>query len=90
MSQDFFNFILKSDRAVAFDAKDPLVQFSYFAALSQVNLFGQQFILFGINHWIGVNWNEDLVAFAMDPDAVIEVFKIVAWSELNKDILADA
>ena len=37
-----------------------------------------------------MDWNENLVAFTVDPDAVVEIFKFVARSELDKDVLTDA
>lgn len=37
-----------------------------------------------------MNWNQDFVTFAMDSNRVIEILELVAWSELNVDILADS
>lgn len=33
---------------------------------------------------------QDLVSLAVDPDAVVEIFVLVIWSELDVDVFTDA
>ena len=63
---------------------------AYFAVRSHLNLVRQELVLLCMDNWVCMDWNENLVAFTVDPDAVVEIFKFVARSELDKDVLTDA
>jgi hypothetical protein len=60
------------------------------ALASHVNLPGQQAIFLGIDDRVRMNRYQDLISLAVDPDAVVEVFVFVVWSELYVNVLANA
>jgi hypothetical protein len=90
MRIDILNLIFKSDWAVTFNLHCFLVGEAYFAAGAHVKLAWKQAILTAIYHWIGMDWNQDLVTLAVDPDAIIEILELVVWSKLHIDVLTDA
>lgn len=57
---------------------------------SKVDLFWKQFIFLSVDDWVGMYGDEYLISFAMDPDWVVEIFVIVAWRELNKDVFTNS
>ena len=42
-----------------------------------------------MNDRVSMDWNEDFVTLAMNSNAVVEVFELVAWRKLHEDVLTD-
>jgi hypothetical protein len=60
---------------------------SHFVTSSQVKERGQQGILFAVDNGEGVHGDQDLVSFAVDANAVVEVFVLVG-RKLNENVFS--
>ena len=90
MRLDLLNLIFEIDLAVTFDAHRFLVVLANFATLAHVQLFRNDLVFLGVDDWVGVDWNQNLVALAVDSYGIVKVLVLVVRSELNVDVLADS
>ena len=86
---DFFNRVLKIDWAVTFNINVFHICLSNFAATAHVDILGNEIILFGVNYWKSMDWDQYFITFAMNTNAVVEVLELISRSELHVDVFAD-
>ena len=60
-----------------------------FAPTAHIDILGNELVLLGVDDRISMNRNENLVALAMDTNAVVEILELVARRELHIDVFAD-
>ena len=58
--------------------------------MTHVYFVGEVGVELGVDDWVGVDWNKDLVTFAVDSNAIIKVLILFVWGELNVDVFADS
>lgn len=58
--------------------------------LSHVHVGGEDLVLLGIDNGEGVDGDEDLITFTVNPDCIVEVLELIIRCELNVDVLCDA
>jgi len=86
---DFFNRVLKIDWAVTFNVNVLNISLSNFTAAAHVDILGNETILFGVNYWKSMDWDQYFITFAMNTNAVVEVLELISRSELHVDVFAD-
>ena len=84
-----FDVIAEVHRAVTLKLDDFCVGLPNFQVLAHVQIGREELILLRIDHWEGMNRDQDLVAIAMNSYRIVEVLILIVRRELDIDVLAD-
>lgn len=70
------------------------------ATLSEIDHLGNLLHIVAVDHWVGVDWNQNFISLAVNSDCIVIVLvrrkhimlvlSCTGWRELNVDVFADS